>query len=91
QQLVQAGLTVTYRSSMPEESEHYDYILLNLSPTKETDSTIVEQWIQQALQSAPHVIIGTPSTELALADQLMKHYPVQCVTKPLSRRKLLQT
>ncbi|MDQ2109193.1 two-component sensor histidine kinase BarA [Vibrio sp. 2017_1457_15] len=91
QQLVQAGLSVTYRSSMPEESEHYDYILLNLSPTKETDSTIVEQWIQQALQSAPHVIIGTPSTELALADQLMKHYPVQCVTKPLSRRKLLQT
>lgn len=91
QQLVQAGLTVTYRSSMPEESEHYDYILLNLSPTKETDTSLVEQWIQQALQSAPHVIIGTPSTELALADQLMKHYPVQCVTKPLSRRKLLQT
>lgn len=91
QQLVQAGLTVTYRSSMPEDSEHYDYVLLNLSPAKETDTSLVEQWIQQALQLAPHVIIGTPSTELALADQLMKHYPVQCVTKPLSRRKLLQT
>lgn len=91
QQLVQAGLTVTYRSSMPEDSEHYDYVLLNLSPAKETDTSLVEQWIQQALQLAPHVIVGTPSTELALADQLMKHYPVQCVTKPLSRRKLLQT
>ncbi|WP_306331687.1 two-component sensor histidine kinase BarA [Vibrio injensis] len=91
QQLVQAGLTVTYRSSMPEDSEHYDYVLLNLSPAKETDTSLVEQWIQQALQLAPHVIIGTPSTELALADQLMKHYSVQCVTKPLSRRKLLQT
>ena len=91
QQLVQAGLAITYRSSMPEESKHYDYILLNLSPTKEIDTTLVEQWIEQALLFAPHIIIGTPSTELALADQLMKHYPVQCVTKPLSHRKLLQT
>ncbi|MCG3731421.1 two-component sensor histidine kinase BarA [Vibrio cincinnatiensis] len=90
QQLVQAGLVVTYHSAIPEESEHYDYVLLNLSPTKETDTAQVEQWVKRAITLAPHVILGIPSTELALADQLMKSYPVQCMTKPLARKKLLQ-
>lgn len=91
QQLVQAGVAVTYRSAMPEESDHFDYVLLNLSPSKETNLELVHQWVQRATAMTSHVIIGTPSTELALADQLMKQYPVQCITKPLSRKKLLQT
>lgn len=91
QLLVQAGLTVTYRSAMPEESDHFDYVLLNLAPSKETDVELVEQWVQRSIGISSHVIIGTPSTELALADLLMKQYPVQCITKPLSRKKLLQT
>lgn len=91
QQLNQAGLTVIYHSSMPEELTTYDYILLNLSPCQNGEFSFIDQWIEQALQSTPHVIIGIPSTELALADALMKRYPVQCITKPLSRRKLLQT
>lgn len=90
QLLVQAGLTVTYRSAMPEESDHFDYVLLNLAPSKETDVELVEQWVQRSIGISSHVIIGTPSTELALADLLMKQYPVQCITKPLSRKKLLQ-
>lgn len=91
QQLVQAGVAVTYRSAMPEESDHFDYVLLNLSPSTETNLELVHKWVQRATAMTSHVIIGTPSTELALADQLMKQYPVQCITKPLSRKKLLQT
>ncbi len=35
------------------------------------------------------VIVATPSTELALAEKLTATYHIQCMTKPLSRRKLL--
>ncbi|MFV0448427.1 MAG: two-component sensor histidine kinase BarA [Vibrio sp.] len=89
--LVQAGLNVVYRSAIPSESEQYDYVLLNLAPSKETDESLVRQWVEKALSIAANVVIGTPSTELALADLLMQKYPVQCITKPLSRKKLLQT
>ncbi len=89
--LVQAGLTVVYRSAIPETSDHYDYILLNLTPHKETDESLVEQWVRKALTIATNVVVGVPSTELALADLLMQKYPVLCITKPLSRKKLLQT
>lgn len=89
--LVQAGLTVVYRSALPASSEHYDYVLLNLTPNKETDQALVKQWVEKSLTIAGNVVIGVPSTELALADLLMQKYPVQCITKPLSRKKLLQT
>ncbi len=89
--LVQAGLTVVYRSAIPEASDYYDYVLLNLTPHKETDESLVNQWVEKALSIANNVVIGVPSTELALADLLMQRYPVQCITKPLSRKKLLQT
>ncbi len=89
--LVQSGLSVIYRSAIPATSEHYDYVLLNLTPGKESDHTLVQEWVEKALTIASNVIVGTPSTELALADLLMQKYPVQCITKPLSRKKLLQT
>ena len=91
QTLANVGLKVTYRSGMPAESAHYDYVLLNLSPNKEVDIIELENWIHSALQMSPNLIIGTPSTELALADQLMQRFPVQCITKPIARKKLLQT
>lgn len=91
QTLVQEGLIVTYRSSLPEETEHYDYVLLNLAPNRENDLTSVEAWVEHALRCAPHVVVGTPSTALALSDHLIQKYPIHCITKPLSRIKLLQT
>lgn len=91
QTLVQSGLEVTYRSAIPEEQHVYDYVLLNLAPSKETNPTLVELWVQRALAMTHNVIVGVPSTELALADQLMQRYPVKCISKPLSRKKLLQT
>lgn len=89
--LSQEGMLVTYRSSLPEGGEHYDYVLLNLAANQTYDEQSVAVWIEQAKQMAPSVIMGTPSTELALADQIMTEHHIQCLTKPLSRRRLLQS
>ncbi|KJY85469.1 histidine kinase [Vibrio galatheae] len=91
QTLVQEGLVVTYRSSLPEETESFDYVLLNLSPSKDNDVESVQLMVEQAMRCAPHVVVGTPSTALALSDHLIQRYQIHCITKPLSRRKLLQT
>lgn len=90
QTLNNVGANVAYFSELPELSQMYDYVIYNLAPVAETRLETVEPLVRQCLDFAPNVIIGTPSTELALADYLMKHYPVKCVTKPLSRKKLLQ-
>lgn len=89
--LSQEGILVTYRSSLPENDENYDYVLLNLAANQTYDEQSVAAWIEQAKRMAPSVIMGTPSTELALADQVMNDHQIQCLTKPLSRRKLLQS
>lgn len=89
--LTQEGLVVTYRSVMPDESTSYDYVLLNLAANQEYQLDTVSGWAIGAKKIAQNVIIGTPSTELALGEQLMKEVDVQCITKPLSRKKLLQT
>ncbi|SBS60522.1 two-component sensor histidine kinase BarA [Vibrio atlanticus] len=91
QLLTQEGLVVTYRSVMPDESTSYDYVLLNLAANQEYQFDTVSGWAIGAKKIAQNVIIGTPSTELALGEQLMKEVDVQCITKPLSRKKLLQT
>ncbi|MDA0149709.1 two-component sensor histidine kinase BarA [Vibrio sp. LaRot3] len=91
QMLVQHGLSVSYRSSLPEEVEKFDYVLLNLAPNKINELEQVEQWVEKALSCAPHVVVGTPSTALALSDHLIQKYQIHCITKPLSRKKLLQT
>ncbi len=89
--LSKEGMLVTYRSSLPEGEEQYDYVLLNLAANQTYDEQSVAVWIEQAKQMAPSVIMGTPSTELALADQIMTAHHIQCLTKPLSRRRLLQS
>ncbi|MBN3574949.1 two-component sensor histidine kinase BarA [Vibrio neptunius] len=90
QTLVQEGLIVTYRSSVPEEANPFDYVLLNLAPNRANEPELVEQWVKQAQKCSPQVVVGIPSTALALSDHLTQTYHVHCITKPLSRRKLLQ-
>ncbi|MDP2575663.1 two-component sensor histidine kinase BarA [Vibrio penaeicida] len=90
QQLINEGLLVTYRSSMPEHIESHEFVLLNLPPNQKCDITSVEHWIARAREIASNIILGLPSTELALSEQLVTEHHVQCITKPLSRRKLLQ-
>ncbi|MCC4820422.1 two-component sensor histidine kinase BarA, partial [Vibrio lentus] len=80
--LTQEGLVVTYRSVMPDESTSYDYVLLNLAANQEYQFDTVSGWAIGAKKIAQNVIIGTPSTELALGEQLMKEVDVQCITKP---------
>ena len=89
--LTSEGLSVTYRSSMPEEPASYDYVLLNLAPSQDNTVSEVESLVERAMAYAPHVVLGMPSTALALSDHLIQKYQVHCITKPLSRRKLLQT
>ncbi|MFY2509657.1 two-component sensor histidine kinase BarA [Vibrio pectenicida] len=90
QVLVQEGLIVTYRASLPDDSSHYDYIILNLAPNKPNQLEQVEQWVKYAKQCTSHLVVGIPSTTLALSDHLIQTHDVHCITKPLSRRKLLQ-
>ncbi|MEH0687492.1 two-component sensor histidine kinase BarA [Vibrio cholerae] len=80
-----------YRSSIKGEYDCYDYVLLNLSPSHENTIGDVEMMVERLMAYAPHVVLGMPSTALALSDHLIQKYQVHCITKPLSRRKLLQT
>ncbi len=89
--LLKEGLQVTSRTALPEAVEKFDYVLLNLAANRANEFTEVEQWVKFAMKCAPHVVVGTPSTALALSDHLLQKYQVHCITKPLSRKKLLQT
>ena len=89
--LAQEGLVVTYRSSLPNKVEKFDYVLLNLASNRSNEVSKVEKQVEKALLCAPHVVVGTPSTTLALSDHLIQKYQIHCITKPLSRKKLLQT
>ncbi len=91
QLLAQEGIHVVYRSTLPDESKTYDFVLLNLAANQSYDLHTIENWLSRALQLSANTVLGIPSTELALADQLLGHFDVQCLTKPLSRRKLLQS
>ena len=92
QQLLQREeLQVTYQTSVPTEFQTQDCVLLSLSPKKRCDINQIKEWIETAQGYSNQVIVGVPSTELALAEELLKEYPIQCLTKPISRRKLLTT
>jgi two-component system, NarL family, sensor histidine kinase BarA len=91
QTLLTTGIRVDHLTSLPDDIAHYDYVIYNLSPAQTWQVNEVESTLQQLFTITPNIIIGTPSTELALADYLMKQHPVTCITKPLSRKKLLLT
>ncbi|WP_086983070.1 two-component sensor histidine kinase BarA [Vibrio aphrogenes] len=90
QHLIGLGMDVTYQSQLAENPERFDFVLLNLPPNIEHELSSIYSMIQQALRLSPKLILGLPSTELALAETLIKLYPVQCIAKPIVRRKLIQ-
>ncbi|MGR5267599.1 two-component sensor histidine kinase BarA [Vibrio astriarenae] len=90
QTLSTAGLQVNYRSTMPSESSAFDYAIINFAPDHSHTFDEVSEQVKLAKTLATHVTIGLPSTELALANQITSELNVQCIAKPLSRRKLLQ-
>lgn len=89
QQLGQEGLQVTFQTTTPRQFEHQDCTILNLSPKQQHELEQVQQQIATIMSYSDQLIVGVPSTELALAEQLTATCDVQCLTKPLSRRKLL--
>ncbi len=91
QTLTNEGVMVTYRSTLPERVESFDYIIVCLPTNEEVPLAVIEEWIARCKQSTSNIIIGTASTQLALSDYLMQTHHVQCLTKPLSRKKLLQS
>lgn len=91
QQLSAAGVIVTYQTKVPKQFELQDCVLISLSPKQANPLESVKSWVEQAKPYAKQVIVCVPSTELALAEQLMDIYGIQCMTKPLSRRKLFAT
>ncbi len=89
--LSQEGLLITYRTTMPEEdSAHYDHLVLCLAANQTYLDSALEGWITQAQQLADNVVLVIPSTALAQADKMVNQYQIQSLTKPVSRRKLLQ-
>ncbi|SHO57120.1 two-component sensor histidine kinase BarA [Vibrio quintilis] len=90
QALIQEGIIVSHMAEFPEVVPQNDYVILNFSPTQKIITEKAEQLVRQSLSCAKIVLVGIPSTELALADHLMTHYPVKCMTKPVTKKKLLQ-
>jgi len=88
--LTQAGMEVNYMGELPNDKTYYDYVIYNLSPSSPPQLKSTCNEIEKALTKTKTVLIGTPSTELALSDYLMREYPIKCLTKPLAKRKLLQ-
>ncbi|PWI34615.1 two-component sensor histidine kinase BarA [Vibrio albus] len=89
--LTHEGLQVTYQASVPDQCQPQDCVLINLSPKYPCDENDIQEWVETIQQYTRQIIIGLPSTELALAEKLVQTLPVQCLTKPISRRKLLLT
>lgn len=89
QQLGQEGLLVTYQTSVPTEFDRQDCALISLSPKNENNFNDVSEWVTKTQAYADQVIVAIPSTELALAEKISETFQIQCMTKPLSRRKLL--
>ncbi|MCF7353940.1 two-component sensor histidine kinase BarA [Vibrio sp. CK2-1] len=90
QQLTRVGMKVTYQAQLADNPERFDIVLLNLPANIQHDQSLLFAMIQQGLSLSPQLILGLPSTELALAENLIKLYPIQCIAKPIVRRKLIQ-
>ncbi|MGO1296539.1 MAG: two-component sensor histidine kinase BarA [Vibrio sp.] len=87
--LSQCGIKVAYRSSVPQQDQHYDFILYNLSPAQEINRSELQVQLESLKTMSEHLVVSVPSTEIALADELVQDYGVLSMTKPVSRKKLL--
>lgn len=91
QLLTQEGIHVTYRAQLPDNAKGYDFVLLSLAVNQSYELETIENWLSRALHISANTVLAMPSTELALADQLTERFGIVCLTKPLGRRKLLQS
>ncbi|MGF1836309.1 two-component sensor histidine kinase BarA [Photobacterium sanguinicancri] len=90
QRLINAGLQVTYRSTMPEDIEPHQFALLSLSPGEQPPIATLLDNVFKAEQVADKVIVSLPATELALSERLLAAGVSACLGKPLAQRKLFE-
>lgn len=90
QRLIRAGIHVTYRSSMPEETEQHEFALLCLAPGEQPPIATLLDMVFKAEQYSEKVMVCLPTTELALSERLINAGVSACLPKPLAQRKLLE-
>ncbi len=88
QQLSQEGLSVNHCLEIPTQIEYHDFVLINFSADSSWDNLSVLKYIERLQQTCPKVIVGLPSTELALSEELLHIPNVTCLAKPPAKRKL---
>ena len=90
QRLINAGVHVTYRSTMPDDIEHHDFALLCLSPCEQPPTAVLFNHVFKAEQIADKVLVCLPTTELALSEKLTNTGVEICLGKPIASRKLFE-
>ncbi|MGF1763107.1 two-component sensor histidine kinase BarA [Aliivibrio kagoshimensis] len=88
QQLSKEGLSVDHCLEIPSHIEFHDVALINFSADSSWDNSSVLHYINRLQIVCPKVIVGLPSTELALSETLLHIPNVTCLAKPLAKRKL---
>ncbi|WP_394135228.1 two-component sensor histidine kinase BarA [Aliivibrio fischeri] len=89
QQFISHGVFVTYRSTLPEIIEPHDYALISLSSNSKPSIETIQEMTSQLSAHCSTIIVGLPSTELALTDELNQFSHITCLSKPFAKKKLL--
>ena len=89
QQFIHHGVFVTYRSTLPDTLENHDYALISLSSSDKPDAEALKAMVKKITPYCPTIVIGLPSTELALTEELNKYSYMTCLSKPFAKKKLL--
>lgn len=89
QQLIHHGVFVTYRSTLPDTIEPHDFALISLSSTSKPTTESLQTMSEKLTPYCPTVIVGLPSTELALTEELNQLSTITCLSKPFAKKKLL--
>lgn len=87
QQFISHGVFVTYRSTLPEIIEPHDYALISLSSNSKPSIETIQEMTSQLSANCSTIIVGLPSTELALTDELNQFSHITCLSKPFAKKK----
>ncbi len=90
QQFISHGVFVTYRSTLPEIIEPHDYALISLSSNSKPSIETIQEMTSQLSANCSTIIVGLPSTELALTDELNQFSHITCLSKPFAKKKTLR-
>lgn len=89
QQFIHHGVFVTYRSTLPEIIEPHDFALISLSSNAKPSAESLKIISDKLAPYCTTIVIGLPSTELALTEKLNQLPHITCLSKPFAKKKLL--